>query len=729
MTRAMALGLCVVCACSGTTKATNAEQPAEDEVWLGQEQMTSAGIRVADAAVRDLPRVITAAGRVAFDDRRVSHVFSPVTGRVTRVLAKPGQRVARGAPLVAIRSPDVGTAFSDLVKAQADLETSELDFHREQRLLAEDATSHRNKEAAEDAYHKAKAEYERAQQRATMLHAGSLIGVTQEYVLRGFLDGEIIARTVSPGVEVVGQYSGGNAQELFMIGDIKRVWVNADVADVDLEKVKIGDSIEVRVIAYPERAFHGTIDYIAGTVDPALRTGRVRASLVNDGEELKPEMLAAVTITQPPQRRLAVPREAVIAINESRFVYVAAGTGAGGRLVFKRRAVTVGDAADGFVPILDGLAAGERVIVEGTAVQSQASDEVAPSPKQLEEGHITTVVVRARDTMEAVTISGRVAFDDTKIGHVFSPVAGRITRVLAEPGQHVVKGAPLVAILSPEVGGYMADLVKAGADKTQAEHEFRRQQELYAADVGAKRDLEAAQDALRKATAEYDRAKQLTELLASGNFDTVTQEYILRSPISGEVIARKASPGLEVQGQYSNGGSSSNVIELFTVSELSELWVLGDVYEMDLPRVHEGGDVTIAIGPARTFHGKVDWVADVLDPVLHTAKVRCVIDNRDHLLKPDMYESVEIAVPAKQALAVPREAIMRVDGHTIVFVKTGETKPNGGVVFKLRSITAQLDDNTSTVSVSAGLTGGETVAATHAVMLLGMIENTAAPGS
>ena len=730
MMRAVWLVACVACACTRGETKPHSDEPPEDEVWLGSDQMAKANIRIAEATEHELRETIEASGRVAFDDLRVSHVFSPVTGRVTRVLAKPGQRVPRGAPLVAIRSPDVGTAFADLVKAQADLQTTELDFHREQRLLAEEATSSRSAEVAEDAYRKAKAEYERAKLRASMLRGGSVDVVSQEYMLRSFLDGEVIARAVNPGIEVVGQYSGGNAQELFTIGDITNVSVYANVADVDLPKIKLGDPIEIRVVAYPDRVFHGKVDYIAGTVDPTLRTGRIRASLPNEGEELKPEMLATVSIIRPPRRALAVPHEAVVAINESKFVYVASGTRPDGRLVFKRRPVTIGDARGDVVPILDGVARGERLVVAGSITRDQPDDEVWPTPKQLEEGHITTAVVRPQDIAEAVTIGGRVTFDDTKISHVFSPVNGRITKVLANPGQRVKKGAPLIAILSPDVGNYMADLVKAEADKTQAEHEYQRQKELYDANVGAKRDLETAEDALHKAQAEYDRAKQLTELLRSADFDAVSQEYVLRSPIAGEVIARKATPGLEVQGQYSNGGSSSNVVELFTIGELGELWVVGEVYEIDLPRVLEGDDVTIAIGGAdRTFHGKVDWVADVLDPVLHTAKVRCVIDNRDHVLKPEMYESVAISVPGKQLLAVPRDAVMRVGGQTIVFVQTGEHKPDGGVVFKRREVVARLDDNAPLVPVIAsGLSAGETVAVAHSVMLLGMLENSAAPG-
>jgi cobalt-zinc-cadmium efflux system membrane fusion protein len=181
-----------------------------------------------------------------------------------------------------------------------------------------------------------------------------------------------------------------------------------------------------------------------------------------------------------------------------------------------------------------------------------------------------------------------------------------------------------------------------------------------------------------------------------------------------------ASPGLEVQGQYAMGG---NVVELFTIGATDKLWVIGDVFEMDRPRINEGDDVTLSVGafPETTFHGKVDWVADVLDPVLHTAKVRCVIDNPEHLLKPDMYEALKISVPGKNVLAIPRSALLRVGNDTVAFVEPGQRRPDGSVVFKRRKVVANEALQGELVPVISGLRVGDVVAVDHAVLLLGML--------
>jgi membrane fusion protein, heavy metal efflux system len=721
--KVVALWLLMFCGCSSGIAQDNQGLPPRDEVWLSQEQMKRSDIRAATAVETSLPQSITAGGRVAFNDLHVTHIFSPVTGRVTRVLAQPGQRVKKGSPLLALVSPDVGQAFSDLVKAQADVVALEADYHRQQRLVNVGAAARRDSEQAEDAFRTARAEYDRAQKRASLLRSGAVDAVTQEYSLKSYIDGEVIARMVNPGVEVQGQYSGGTALELFTVGDIKEVWVYADVSDVELPRIRLGGDASIRVIAYPGRTFHGKVDWISSTVDPVLRTGRVRCSLSNDDGALKPEMLATVAFQQPPSRQLAVPRAAVARVNESTFVFAANGVRPDGRLSFQQRAVAVGEEQDGLIPILDGLNPGEQVLDEGGGIRDQPGDEVWPSATQIRDARITVEVARERDVTNAVAVGGRLTFDDLRVSHIFSPVNGRVTKVLAGLGQHVVKGTPLLAISSPDVGQFVADVMKAEAALVAAEHEYQRQKDLYSfgsVHAGTLKDLEAAEDNWQKAKAELDRARQKSQLLRAGSVDAVTQEYVLRSPINGEVIARMANPGLEVQGQYAIGG---NVVELFTIGATDKLWVLGDVYEMDRPHIKAGDDVVLTVGafPNRSFRGVVDWVSDVLDPVLHTAKVRCIIENPEHLLKPEMYEALKISVPGKHILAIPRPALLRLENDTVVFVASRQQQRDGSMVFKKRKVSANETIDGDLLPVLGGLTAGETVAVDHSVLLLGML--------
>jgi cobalt-zinc-cadmium efflux system membrane fusion protein len=270
------------------------------------------------------------------------------------------------------------------------------------------------------------------------------------------------------------------------------------------------------------------------------------------------------------------------------------------------------------------------------------------------------------------------------------------------------------------VGQWVSEAVKARAELVTAQHEFQRQRDLYKGHATSKREMEEAESNWRKAKAELERAEQKTRLLGAGQVDRVTQEFILRSPLAGEVIERRANPGMELQGEYSGGEST----KLFTIGDAGRLLVLGDIYEIDQPFVHAGDKVAVRFGVLRqkTFDGVVDWVSDVLDPETHTSKVRCIVDNPEHLLKPGMYATVEVRMPGAKMIAVPREAVLRVNDEAAVFVRTGEQTTDGRVVFQRRKVFVRLDSNTPLIPVYSGLSEGETIAVQHSILLLGMLK-------
>jgi cobalt-zinc-cadmium efflux system membrane fusion protein len=354
---------------------------------------------------------------------------------------------------------------------------------------------------------------------------------------------------------------------------------------------------------------------------------------------------------------------------------------------------------------------------EPNAVQPP-NGEVWLTDQQVSDGHLAVQPVGVHAVGNDVVTSGKVTFDDLRVAHIYSPVTGRVSRILADPGQRVKKGAALCAIQSPDVGNAFADLGKAGADLTAAQHDFQRQKDLYEAHAGSQKDFEAAEDSYGKAKAEMERSRQKARLFRGSGADTVTQEFVLRAPIEGEVIARNVNPGAEVQGQYSGGAA----VELFTVGELDTVWVIADVFEMDLARVKKGATVTMRVVayPEEVFTGVVDWIADLLDPTARTARVRCEVANPQRKLKPEMYATVTISVPGALALAVPLTAILRLADQTVVFVEQGRT-PDGRLRFVRRLVSAGDDEGTSMVPIAHGLTAGERVVISGAILLSGML--------
>lgn len=367
----MALTVLAVGCGARAAKPPAPAQPPSGEVWMTREQVRDAHVDVDLVSNRPVGNEVVTSGRVTFDDLRVSHVYSPVTGRVTRILADPGQRVKKGAALAVIESPDVGNAFADLAKAEADLVAAQHDFRRQQELYEAHAGSQRDFESAQDSYGKAKAEMERARRKAALFRKTAGDDVTQGFTLRAPIDGDVIARSVNPGVEVQGQYSGGTAVELFTIGELDAVWILADVFEMDLARVGKGAAVTVKVVAYPNRVFKGEVDYITGALDPTTRTARVRCSIANPDRALKPEMYATVVIAVEGHPVPAVPRAAVLHIAEQTVVFVETGKAPDGRLKFVRRVVAV-DESDGadYAPITRGLALGEKVVSSGAILLS-----------------------------------------------------------------------------------------------------------------------------------------------------------------------------------------------------------------------------------------------------------------------------------------------------------------------------------------------------------------------
>jgi membrane fusion protein, heavy metal efflux system len=345
--------------------------PPTTEVWLAPEQATAAKLLVEPLEPQPVGGVVVASGRVTFDDLHVAHVLSPVTGRVVKIEAQPGQRVKKGDTLAVIESPDVATAFSDLAKAQADFGAAEKEANRQKELFDLHAGSQRDFESAQSNFSKARAELDRARKKTRILRGSSSDRSNQMYTLRTPIDGEVIARNVNPGAEVQGQYTGGTVLELFTVGELDSVWVLGDVFEMDLGRVKAGTACLATVVSYPGRVFRGLADWVSDTLDPATHTSKVRCKIANTDRALKPEMYATVTLPVDRQVALAIPRSALLRLGDQTVVFVEVGKTPDGRLRFERRPVVVNEEmGNEFLPVLRNLAKGERIVVSGAILLS-----------------------------------------------------------------------------------------------------------------------------------------------------------------------------------------------------------------------------------------------------------------------------------------------------------------------------------------------------------------------
>jgi cobalt-zinc-cadmium efflux system membrane fusion protein len=370
---------------------------------------------------------------------------------------------------------------------------------------------------------------------------------------------------------------------------------------------------------------------------------------------------------------------------------------------------------------------------EGKAPEQAAASTggFRPTKSQLEGLKIQTVESIAFHG-ERVT-DGIIATNDDATTPVFSPYSGHVTKLVAKVGDQLVKGAPLMSIEASEFVQGQNDLLAASgalsaaqAQAKVAEATEKRQHELYLAKGGAMKDwlqsqadLATAQGNLHSAEVALAAARnrlrilgkseeEIAALEAAGPGQKMNPEAVVRAPIAGTVIARQVGLGQNIE---SAAAGASNPV--YTVADLSTVWLLANVREADAPLMKAGApvEVTTSAWPGRVFKAKLAWVGPTVDPNTHRLPVRANIDNRDGALKPSMFASFRIATgDSTNAPGVPESAIVHEGEETRVFVL------NGDGTIALRKIETGRS-NGDMVEAASGLKAGEKVVTAGALFI------------
>jgi membrane fusion protein, heavy metal efflux system len=319
---------------------------------------------LATAVERDATPELNVTGVVTADVSKNVPVISLASGRVVDIRARLGDQVSKGQLLMRVQSADIATAFADYRHALADqtLATAQLD--RSQVLFDKGATAQKDLEVARDAEAKAKVDVETAQERLKVLGADfnnptSIIDITAP------VSGVIIEQNVTNagGVKTL-----DNSPNLFTIADLSSVWIMCDVYENDLANVHLGEFADVRLNAYPGRVFRGRISNISPTLDPNLRTAKVRLEMANPGLMRFGMFGAAIFHGQQQQKRAVAPASAILHLHDRDWVYVPAG----GK-TFRRVEVVGGNMLpDNMQEILSGLKPGEAVVRNALVLQNAA---------------------------------------------------------------------------------------------------------------------------------------------------------------------------------------------------------------------------------------------------------------------------------------------------------------------------------------------------------------------
>jgi len=299
--------------------------------------------------------------------------------------------------------------------------------------------------------------------------------------------------------------------------------------------------------------------------------------------------------------------------------------------------------------------------------------------------------VAVREVPNVLRANGTVTPDVNRTIHVTSQASGRVTDLRVKLGDYVHKGQVLLSIYSTDLASAFSDYQKAVADERVSKSALDRAQLLLSHGALAQRDLELAQDAEDKAKVDVANALDRVRLLG-GEPDHPSSIVELRAPVSGTIVEQNVAG-------YEGVKSLDNSPNLFTIADLSEVWVLCDVYENDLGEVSIGDPAEIHLNAYgdKTFHGKLVDISRVLDPNTRSAKVRIVLPNPDESLRPGMFAIATFrSRKPVQRFVVPVTAIMRLQDKDWIFREDGGNKFRRMEVHTLGSTEdgmAELQDN------------------------------------
>ena len=317
-------------------------------------------------------------GKIAVNGDRATPVFSPYSGRVTRVIAGLGDTVKAGAPLATLEASEFVQAQNDLKLAATQLKLARINETRKHALYDAKGGSLQDWQQSQSDLTSADTALNSVRNRLKILGKSDTEIADLERAqtinpvatLTAPIAGVVVDRQVGPG-----QYlQSGGGTPVFTIADPSSVWLLANVRETDAGLVKLGQSVEVHVLAYPKRAFKARVTYVAALVDSVTHRLPVRAEIDNRDGALKPEMFANFRIlTSDASDSPAVPEGAVVYEGEAAHVWVEAGDG-----LLSFRSIRTGRSNDGLIEVLEGLKPGERVVTKGGLFIDQVAVPASP---------------------------------------------------------------------------------------------------------------------------------------------------------------------------------------------------------------------------------------------------------------------------------------------------------------------------------------------------------------
>jgi len=355
--------------CSHSEASVDASPAVRGDSVVFPKEATAAVARLVTEKVEaPVDHDLVLPARLTWDEERTVRVFPPFAGRVTRMIARPGDAVASGSPLAEMSSPDFGQAQADARKAQAALALASQALARQKELNAHGVTSAKDLQQAEADAESARAENDRAVGRLAAY--GHAVAGDNMFILKSPTAGVVVERNLNPGQELRPDQPG---TPLFVITDPTHLWVSIDAGEADLASLRVGMPFVVSSNQFPDETFPGELRQISDFIDPNTRTLKLRGNVPNASRALKGEMYVQARIRIPKGEYPTVNAKAVYLSGTKSYVFVRTAPD-----TFTRRAVKVGRDSDGRVAVRAGLKEGEEVVVAGNLLLDQILANAPP---------------------------------------------------------------------------------------------------------------------------------------------------------------------------------------------------------------------------------------------------------------------------------------------------------------------------------------------------------------
>lgn len=672
----------------------------------------SLAVTTAEVEVRPVEGRILAYATIDLPWTHHGFATSRLPGRIVRVHVSPGQTVRADEVVAEVRSLELDTLQLEALTAQTEVSLND-------KLVRELRTSVDSGAVAGQVL--IDAESKLAQVRNALVVARSkwlALGLRTDsfdaLLKRGTADPGLTLPVRAPvgGTIIHAELTAGKVVEptehLAEVADHSTVWVRVGVLEKDLARVTVGTPVEVSLVAHPGEVFRTTVSAVAPYLDPTTHLASVWAELKNPAGA-EPRILPGMTgradvVLLGEKPRATVPVAAVAREGVDRFVFVEEASAAGAS-EYRKKSVALGRRSGDRVELLAGeVYPGDRVVVRGS---HELSGLFAPGVLRLGAEAERSIGLRVEPAApgavdETVTLDGAIELPPADRGSAASPLSGVIASIRTDRGRTVKAGDVLAEVISPELLTLQLDLVRASLDLQLEGDTLARIKDLAAVPQRRVWETESRVAAL-KSQVETLRRKLETVGLLSSDIDRVVQKkevlsaVPVRSPVSGVVVTFDKALGQAVAAQE----------VLFSVHNQARPWIMGNVSERDVRRVHVGQAVRARLisGPETVLTGRVARSGRTVGAESRSLAAWVELDAgmSKALVHGQLATLTVVTATRTAAVTVPVGAVTGEPGAQFVFVR----RPDG--VFERRAVeTATSDDRR--VEVVRGLGAGEQVA-------------------